>query len=169
MSHLEILQALLFLRGAEGVSLSDIYKICGKKDMEYAIYLLSLLELSLHNTPVQLQFIPLSKKYQIIIPPTVIGHLEKKELLKPLLSKAARATLACIILKKVNEEPITLTMLKKIRGSNVVKHLEELEKAGYISRENRYIVLTDKLLTEIDISAFLKEMGQAEKDLEKNF
>jgi len=99
----------------------------------------------------------------------VIGHLEKKELLKPLLSKAARATLACIILKKVNEEPITLTMLKKIRGSNVVKHLEELEKAGYISRENRYIVLTDKLLTEIDISAFLKEMGQAEKDLEKNF
>ncbi len=161
MNHLELLQGLLFLKGPEGVSIADIYRITGKKDMEYALYLLSTLEESFKNTPIQLKFIPTSRKYQLIIPHDIISSLEEKELITPLLSKAARATLACIILNTVREEPITLSLLKKVRGPNVLKHLQELEENGYIAQENEHITITHKLISEVDISVFVKELEKA--------
>ncbi|MHA1649920.1 MAG: SMC-Scp complex subunit ScpB [Candidatus Helarchaeota archaeon] len=159
MNHIELLQALMFLRGADGISLSDIYNITGKKDMEYALFLLSTLEESFKNTPIRLKFIPTSKKYQLIIPPELITILEERQVLTPILSKAARATLACIIMNLMNEEPVTISLLKKIRGSNVTKHLKELEEHGYISRENNHITITNKLISEIDISSVVKELS----------
>ena len=167
MNHLELLQALMFLRGPEGVAFTDIYNITGKKDMEYAIFLLSTLEESLKNTPIQVKFIPTSKKYQIVIPNEIISSLEEKQVLKPVLSKAARATLACIIMNTVKEEPITVALLKDIRGSNVSNHLEELAENGYISQEDKQIFLTNKLISEIDIAALVKELEKAE--LEQTF
>ncbi len=169
MNHLELLQALMFLRGPEGVSLSDIYNITGKKDMEYALYLISTLEEAFQNTPIQIKFIPSSKRYQIIIPHTIISALEEKQVLTPIVSKAARATLALIILNTIKEEPITVSLLKNIRGSNVINHLEELEENGYISRENNHIILTNKLLSEIDITSFVKELEKIEFEVEKTF
>ncbi len=130
--------------------------------MEYAIFLLSSLEESLKGTSVQLKFIPTSRRYQIVIPPTIIAFLEEKQILTPLLSKAARATLAVIIMDTIKEEPITKTQLKKVRGTHVVKHLEELEAEGYILQENDHIMLTNKLISEIDISSFIKELENAE-------
>ena len=162
MSHLSLLQALMFLNGPDGVSLSEIYQLTGKKDMEYAFFLLSSLEESLQNTPIRLKFVPTSKKYQIMIPQEVISALEERSILSPLLSKAARATLACIILESMKDEPITVDILKKIRGTNVTNHLKELEERMYISRENDHIVLTNKLISEIDVSSLIKELQNAE-------
>ena len=162
MNHLELLQGLMFLRGPEGVSIADIYQITGKKDMEYALYLLSTLEESFENTPIKLKFIPTLKKYQIIIPHEIISNLEEKEILSPLLSKAARATLACIIMGTIKEEPITLSSLKKIRGTNVIKHLQELEENGYILQENNHITITNKLINEVDIASLIKDLEKIE-------
>jgi len=161
LNHLELLQGLIFLKGGEGISLRDIYEITGKKDMEYAFFLLSALEDSLKNTSVQLKFIPTSKKYQIIIPSTIMSLLEERQILTPLLSKAVRATLAVIIKNTIEEEPVTKTQLKKIRGSNIAKHLKELEERGYISQENDHITITNKLISEIDIPSFIKELENA--------
>lgn len=159
----------MFLKGPEGVSLTDIYNIIGKKDMEYALYLLSTLEESLKNTPIQVKFIPSSKRYQILVPHEIISVLEEKQVLTPILSKAARATLASIILNSIKEEPVTLALLKKIRGTNVKKHINELEENGYISVENNHILITNKLLSEVDISSVVKELEKAELELEKTF
>lgn len=166
MNHLELLQALFFLRGSEGVALSDIYSIVGKNDIGYALYLLSSLEDSFEATPLQIKFIPDAKKYHLILPHNAIASLEQKEILRTQLSKAARATLAYIIMNVVREEQVTVAWLKKIRGSNVMNHLEELAKSGYISIEETHIILTNKLISEIDVSALVKKLESAEKVLE---
>lgn len=158
MNHLELLQALIFLKGPEGTSLADIYQIINKKDMEYAIFLLSSLEESFKNTPLKLKFIPTSKKYQIVIPHEIISALEEKNILTPLLSKAARATLAVIIMNTIKEETITISLLKKLRGPNVTKHLKELEDNMYISQENDHITITEKLISEVDLSSLVKNL-----------
>ncbi len=137
--------------------------------MEYAFFLLSTLEESLKNTPVQVKFIPTSKRYQIVIPNEIIASLEEKQVLKPVLSKAARATLACVIMNTIKEEPVTVSLLKGIRGSNVINHIKELEENGYVSQENKQIFLTNKLISEIDISALVKELEKTELELEKSF
>lgn len=142
--------------------MSDIYSITGKKDMEYAFYLLSTLEESFQNTPIQVKFIATSKRYQIVIPHELITSLEEKRVLTPILSKAARATLACIVLNTIKEEPITLSLLKKLRGLNVTKHLKELEENGYISQEDKHIIITNKLISEVDISSLVKELESVE-------
>jgi chromosome segregation and condensation protein ScpB len=148
----------MFLRGSEGVTITDIYQIIGKRNMEYALFLLASFEETLKNTPMQLKFIPTSKRYQIVIPHELIASLEEKQVLSPTLSKAARATLACIILNTVKDEPVTKTLLKKLRGSNVTKHLTELEENGYISQENNHITITNKLIAEVDLPAVIKEL-----------
>jgi chromosome segregation and condensation protein ScpB len=162
LNHLELLQALLFLRGAEGVSISDIYQIVGKNDMRYAFFLLSSLEDSLQNTPIQLKFIPTSKRYQIIVPHDLVTDLEERNLVTPVISKAARATLACILMNTVKDEPVTLTLLKQLRGINVVKHLTELEDNGYITQEENHVLITNKLISEIDIPSLIGELKKIE-------
>lgn len=162
MNHLELLQALMFLRGAEGISISDIYQIIGKNDMRYAFFLLSSLEDSFQNTPIQLKFIPTSKRYQIVVPHDLVLDLEERNLVTPVISKAARATLACILMNTVKDEPVTLTLLKQIRGTNVVKHLKELEDNGYITQEENHVLITDKLISEIDIPSLVGELKKIE-------
>lgn len=162
MNHLELLQALMFLRGVEGISIADIYQIIGKNDMRYAFFLLSILEDSFENTPIQLKFIPTSKRYQIIVPHDLVTDLEERNLVTPIISKAARATLACILMNTVKDEPVTLTLLKQIRGINVVKHLKELEDNGYITQEENHVLITNKLLSEIDIPSLIGELKKIE-------
>jgi chromosome segregation and condensation protein ScpB len=162
LNHLELLQALIFLKGPEGISLADIYQLIGKKDMEYALFLLSSLEEAFKNTPLKLKYVAQSKKYQIVIPNEIILSLEEKSILTPLLSKAARATLAIIIINTIKEEPITISLLKKVRGPNVTKHLKELEDNMYISQENDHITITDKLISEVDLSSLVKDLETAE-------
>jgi chromosome segregation and condensation protein ScpB len=162
LNHLELLQALIFLKGPEGISLADIYQLIGKKDMEYALFLLSSLEEAFKNTSLKLKYIAHSKKYQIVIPNEIISSLEEKNILTPLLSKAARATLAIIIINTIKEEPITVSLLKKVRGPNVTKHLKELEDNMYISQENDHITITDKLISEVDLSSLVKDLETAE-------
>ncbi len=162
MNHLELLQALMFLRGVEGVSISDIYQIIGKNDMRYALFLLSSLEDSFQNTPIQLKFIPTSKRYQIIVPHELVTDLEERNLVTPVISKAARATLACILMNTVKDEPVTLPILKQLRGINVVKHLKELEDNGYITQEENQVLITNKLISEIDIPSLIGELKKIE-------
>jgi chromosome segregation and condensation protein ScpB len=162
LNHLELLQALMFLRGVEGISIADIYQIIGKNDMRYAFFLLSILEDSFENTPIQLKFIPTSKRYQIIVPHDLVTDLEERNLVTPIISKAARATLACILMNTVKDEPVTLTLLKQIRGINVVKHLKELEDNGYITQEENHVLITNKLLSEIDIPSLIGELKKIE-------
>lgn len=162
MNHLELLQALMFLRGVEGVSISDIYQIIGKNDMRYALFLLSSLEDSFQNTPIQLKFIPTSKRYQIIVPHELVTDLEERNLVTPVISKAARATLACILMNTVKDEPVTLPILKQLRGINVVKHLKELEDNGYITQEENQVLITNKLISEIDIPSLIEELKKIE-------
>ena len=162
MNHLELLQALMFLRGVEGVSISDIYQIIGKNDMRYALFLLSSLEDSFQNTPIQLKFIPTSKRYQIIVPHELVTDLEERNLVTPIISKAARATLACILMNTVKDEPVTLPILKQLRGINVVKHLKELEDNGYITQEENQVLITNKLISEIDIPSLIGELKKIE-------
>ena len=152
----------MFLRGPEGISLADIYQIIGQKDMRYALYLLSSLEEAVTNTPIQLKFNATSKRYQIIISPRLVTDLEDKNLLTPLISKAARATLACILMNTVKDEPATLTLLKQLRGINVVKHLKELEENGYITQEDNHISITNKLISEVDVSSVIEELKKVE-------
>ncbi|MDD1779471.1 MAG: SMC-Scp complex subunit ScpB [Candidatus Helarchaeota archaeon] len=158
MNHLELLQALLFLRGVEGVSISDIYQIVGKNDMRYAFFLLSSLEDSFQNTPLQLKFIPTAKRYQIVVPHDLVIDLEDRNLVTPIISKAARATLACILMNTVKDEPVTLTLLKQLRGINVIKHLKELEDNGYITQEENHVLITNKLISEIDLPSLIGEL-----------
>jgi chromosome segregation and condensation protein ScpB len=162
LNHLELLQALMFLRGVEGVSISDIYQIIGKNDMRYALFLLSSLENSFQNTPIQLKFIPTSKRYQIIVPHELVTDLEERNLVTPVISKAARATLACILMNTVKDEPVTLPILKQLRGINVVKHLKELEDNGYITQEENQVLITNKLISEIDIPSLIEELKKIE-------
>jgi len=162
LNHLELLQALMFLRGVEGVSISDIYQIIGKNDMRYALFLLSSLEDSFQNTPIQLKFIPTSKRYQIIVPHELVTDLEERNLVTPVISKAARATLACILMNTVKDEPVTLPILKQLRGINVVKHLKELEDNGYITQEENQVLITNKLISEIDIPSLIEELKKIE-------
>jgi len=162
LNHLELLQALMFLRGVEGVSISDIYQIIGKNDMRYALFLLSSLEDSFQNTPIQLKFIPTSKRYQIIVPHELVTDLEERNLVTPVISKAARATLACILMNTVKDEPVTLPILKQLRGINVVKHLKELEDNGYITQEENQVLITNKLISEIDIPSLIGELKKIE-------
>ncbi len=164
MNHLESLQGLLFLRGSEGVTLSDIYQIIGRRDMEYALFLLSNFEEILNNSPIQLKYSASSKRYQIVISHEIILSLEEKKILTPLLSKAAMATLACIILNTIKEEQVTKAFLKEIRGTNVNNHLKELEEHGYISQDNDHITITNKLITEVDISSLVKQLEGIQKE-----
>jgi chromosome segregation and condensation protein ScpB len=152
----------MFLRGVEGVSISDIYQIIGKNDMRYALFLLSSLEDSFQNTPIQLKFIPTSKRYQIIVPHELVTDLEERNLVTPVISKAARATLACILMNMVKDEPVTLPILKQLRGINVVKHLKELEDNGYITQEENQVLITNKLISEIDIPSLIGELKKIE-------
>lgn len=162
MNHLELLEALMFLRGIEGISLSDIYQIIGKRDMHYALFLLSSLEEVFTNTPIKLKFDHSSKRYQITISPELVTGLEEKDLLTPLITKAARATLACILMNTIKDDPVTLGLLKQLRGANVAKHLKELEENGYITQENNHISITNKLISEIDIPSLVEELKKVE-------
>jgi chromosome segregation and condensation protein ScpB len=162
LNHLELIEALMFLRGMEGISLADIYQIIGKKDMRYALFLLSSLEEVFTNTPIKLKFDHTSKRYQIIISPELVTGLEDKDLLTPLISKAARATLACIIMNTIKDEPVTMALLKQLRGANVAKHLKELEENGYITQEENHISITNKLISEVDIPGFVEELKKVE-------
>lgn len=152
----------MFLRGTEGISLSDIYQITKNRDMRYALFLLSSLEEVFTNTPFRLKFNQTSKRYQIIISPELVTDLEDKDLLTPLISKAARATLACILMNTVKEEPITLAFLKQLRGANVAKHLKELEENGYITQEDNHISITSKLISEVNIPSLVEELKKVD-------
>ena len=152
------LKSLLFLEGETGINLNLIYKLIGVEDLEYALYILVLLENDLIDTNMTINFDPESKIVKLQLREESIIDLQEKGIIPPSLSKAERATLACILLQVVENLPISIDEIKKIRKKkNINPELKVLEEKGYIKIQNSEIEITDFFKTHFDFNRFSKQ------------
>ncbi len=169
MSHLEMLETLLFLRGIEGISVKDIGSLTRIKDFEYSLFLLSQLEERIKDFPLKLYYNPVTKRFMLMISDAKIEPLEEKELVKSFLPKSVRATLALIVLHVIRKEQLTTQLLREERGEKVdiMSHLNLLVKNDIIElkEKNRVSVieLTNRFLERIDTETIVKRLTKLVK------
>ena len=169
MSHLEMLQTLLFLRGIEGVSVKDIGSITGIKDFEYSLFLISQLEERMKDLPLRLHYNPVTKRFILMISDTKVETLQEKELVKSFLPKSVRATLALIVLHVIRKEQLTPQILREERGEKVdlMSHLNLLVKNDIIELIEKdgvsVIELTNRFLERIDTETIVKKLTKLVK------
>jgi len=155
LNHQKVIEALLILRGETGVSIPDLEKIIKSNDFEYLLYLLTLIEENLKDSPLILKFNPIKKRYFFALPNQFYNYLAEKKLIKSAFPKSILATIACIVLE-TEAKSVTIDSLKELRGESVLNHLKALEKEGLIIIENEKVFPTEKLLIKIDINQILK-------------
>ncbi|WP_287585407.1 hypothetical protein [Candidatus Borrarchaeum sp.] len=164
MSHLEMLETLLFLRGFEGVSVKDIGSLTRIKDFEYSLFLLSQLEERIKDFPLKLHYNPVTKRFMLMISDAKIETLQEKELVKSFLPKSVRATLALIVLHVIRKEQLTTQLLREERGEKVdiMSHLNLLVKNDIIELKEKdgvsVIELTNRFLERIDTETIVKRL-----------
>ncbi len=169
MSHLEMLETLLFLRGIEGISVKDIGSLTRIKDFEYSLFLLSQLEERIKDFPLKLYYNPVTKRFMLMISDAKIEPLEEKELVKSFLPKSVRATLALIVLHVIRKEQLTPQLLREERGEkiDIMSHLNLLVKNDIIElkEKNRVSVieLTNRFLERIDTETIVKRLTKLVK------
>ena len=147
MSHLELLETLLFLRGIEGISVKDIGSLTGINDFEYSLFLLSQIEENTQGLPLRLHYNPITKRFMLMISDEKIERLQEKKLVKSFLPKSIRATLALIVLHNIRKEQLTPQLLREERGEkvDVMSHLNLLVKNDLIELKekcSKYIPLS---------------------------
>ncbi len=170
MSHLEMLETLLFLRGIEGISVNDIGSLTGIKDFEYSLFLLSQLEERITDLPLKLHYNPITKRFILMISDTKVEKLQEKELVKSFLPKSVRATLALIVLHAIRkEQQLTTQLLREERGEKVdlMSHLNLLLKNDIIELKEKdgvsVIELTNRFLERIDTETIVKKLTKLVK------
>lgn len=169
MSHLEMLETLLFLRGIEGISVKDIGSLTGIKDFDYSLFLLSQLEERIKDFPLKLQYNPVTKRFMLMISDIKVEKLQEKELIKSFLPKSVRATLALIVLHVIRKEQLTTQLLREERGEKVdiMSHLNLLVKNDIIELKEKngvsVIELTNRFLERIDTETIVKKLTKLVK------
>ena len=169
MSHLEMLETLLFLRGIEGIYVKDIGSLTGIKDFEYSLFLLSQLEEKIEAFPLKLHYNPVTKRFMLMISDAKIEKLQEKELVKSFLPKSVRATLALIVLHVIRKEQLTTQLLREERGEKVdiMSHLNLLVKNDIIELKEKngvsVIELTNRFLERIDTETIVKKLTKLVK------
>jgi len=169
MSHLEMLETLLFLRGIEGISVKDIGSLTGIKDFEYSLFLLSQLEERIKDLPLRLQYNHVTKRFMLMISDAKVEKLQEKELVKSFLPKSIRATLALIVLHVIRKEQLTPQLLREERGEKVdiMSHLNLLVKNDIIELKEKngvsVIELTNRFLERIDTETIVKRLTKLVK------
>jgi len=169
MSHLEMLETLLFLRGIEGISVKDIGSLTRIKDFEYLLFLLSQLEERIKDLPLRLHYNPVTKRFILMISDAKVEKLQEKELVKSFLPKSVRATLALIVLHVIRKEQLTPQILREERGEKVdiMSHLNLLVKNDIIELKVKngisVIELTNRFLERIDTETIVKKLTKLVK------
>lgn len=164
MSHLEMLETLLFLRGIEGISVRDIMALTGISDFEYALFLLSQIEEPTKDLPLRLHYNPITKRFMLMISDEKVAQLQEKELVKSFLPKSVRATLALIVLHAIRKEQLTPQLLREERGEKVdiMTHLSMLAKNDLIELKEKdglsIIALTNRFLERIDTEKIVEKL-----------
>ncbi|MFX1520171.1 MAG: hypothetical protein ACFFCD_09660 [Promethearchaeota archaeon] len=169
MSHLEMLETLLFLRGIEGISVRDIGSLTGIKDFEYSLFLLSQIEEKTKGLPLRLHYNPVTKRFMLMISEERVEELQEKDLVRSFLPKSVRATLALIVLHAIRKEQLTPQLLREERGDNVdlMAHLSILGKNDLIELKEKdgasTIELTNRFLERIDTEKIVEKLTKLVK------
>ncbi len=169
MSHLEMLETLLLLKGIEGISVKDIGSLTGITDFDYSLFLLSQIEEKTQSLPLKLHYNPITKRFMLMISDERVAQLQEKDLVKSFLPRSVRATLALIVLHNIRKEILTPQLLREERGANVdvLAHLNILVKNDLIELNEKdgvsAIELTNRFLERINTEKIVEKLTKLVK------